>query len=433
MLTSIKSSIIPLLKSINIRKFAIKKVKKVKEINNTNEITTVSIEQLKNASKTINNSNKSLIHSNDKKNALDQALKQIEITYGKGSIMRADNNLIDHNIDVISTGSLGLDNALGCGGFPKGRIVEVYGPESSGKTTLALHAIAEAQKRGGSCAFIDAEHALDSLYAEKLGINMKDLIVSQPDNGEQALEICETLVRSGGVDVIVIDSVAALTPKAEIEGEMGDAHMALQARLMSQALRKLTAHLSKCSTLLIFINQIRHKVGVMFGSPEVTSGGNALKFYASQRVEIRKTGVIKIGEDVVGNRVKVKVVKNKMASPYREAEFDIEFGHGISRIGELVDMATINNVIVKAGAWFSFNGNQLAQGREKVKELLKNNQALASEIETKLVATLAAKKAAKTTKPDAKSDSNENSENDVVEVPEESVDEVVDDKPVKKL
>ncbi len=316
--------------------------------------------------------------------ALELAVTQIEKQFGKGSIMRLGREEVPAGIPAISTGSLGLDIALGVGGVPRGRIVEIYGPESSGKTTLALHIISEAQKAGGQAAFIDAEHALDVTYARKLGVRTDDLLISQPDTGEQALEITETLVRSGAIDVIVVDSVAALTPRAEIEGEMGDAHMGLQARLMSQALRKLTGAISKSSTTLIFINQIRMKIGVMFGNPETTTGGNALKFYASVRLDIRKISAIKEGEEVTGGRVKVKVVKNKIAPPFRAAEFDIMFNEGVSKIGEIIDMGVEKNIIEKSGAWFSYNGTRIGQGRENVKQFLRDHPEMASEIEIKV-------------------------------------------------
>ncbi len=320
----------------------------------------------------------------DKKRALDLALSQIEKQYGKGSVMKLGTTAIPADVPTISTGSLGLDIALGVGGFPRGRVIEVFGPEASGKTTLTLHAIAEAQKAGGIAAFIDAEHALDLAYAKKLGVQVDDLLVSQPDTGEQALEIAETLVRSGAIDVIVVDSVAALVPRAEIEGEMGDAHMGLQARLMSQALRKLTAAISKSQTTLIFINQIRMKIGVMFGNPETTTGGNALKFYASVRLDIRRIESIKEGQDVTGSRVRVKVVKNKMAPPFKQAEFDVMFAEGISKTGELVDLAVDKKVIEKSGAWYSYKGERIGQGREAARDFLKNNPAAAREIEAKL-------------------------------------------------
>ena len=316
----------------------------------------------------------------DKQKALDAALAQIDRAFGKGSVMKlGKGNKLE--IETISTGSLGLDLALGVGGVPRGRVIEIFGPESSGKTTLALHIVAEAQKGGGAAAFIDAEHALDPSYAAKLGVNLDDLLVSQPDTGEQALEITDTLVRSGAVDVIVIDSVAALTPKAEIEGEMGDSLPGLQARLMSQALRKLTASISKSKTIVIFINQIRMKIGVMYGSPETTTGGNALKFYASVRLDIRRTGSIKTRDEVVGNNVRVKVVKNKVAPPFREVEFDIMYGEGISKIGEIIDLGVKGGVVEKSGSWFSYNSTRIGQGRENAKEFLKANPDMAHEIE----------------------------------------------------
>ncbi len=320
----------------------------------------------------------------DRLKALELAVGQIEKQFGKGSIMRLGREEAPAGISAISTGSLGLDIALGIGGVPRGRIIEVYGPESSGKTTLALHVIAEAQKAGGQAAFIDAEHALDVTYARKLGVRTDDLLISQPDTGEQALEITETLVRSGAIDVIVVDSVAALTPRAEIEGEMGDAHMGLQARLMSQALRKLTGAISKSNTTLIFINQIRMKIGVMFGNPETTTGGNALKFYASVRLDIRRIQAIKEGEEVTGGRVKVKVVKNKIAPPFRAAEFDIMFNEGVSKIGEIIDMGVEKNIVEKSGAWFSYGGTRIGQGRENVKQFLHEHPDMASEIEVKV-------------------------------------------------
>ena len=316
----------------------------------------------------------------DKTNALDAALSQIERAFGKGSIMRMGQGQVVE-VQTVSTGSLGLDIALGIGGLPKGRIVEIYGPESSGKTTLALHTIAEAQKSGGICAFIDAEHALDPIYARKLGVNLDDLLISQPDAGEQALEIADTLVRSGAIDILVVDSVAALTPKAELEGEMGDSLPGMQARLMSQALRKLTASISKSNCMVIFINQIRMKIGVMFGSPETTTGGNALKFYASVRLDIRRIGSIKDREEVVGNQTRVKVVKNKLAPPFRQVEFDIIYGEGVSKSGELVDLGVKANIVEKSGAWFSYNSQRLGQGRENAKQFLRDNPAIADEIE----------------------------------------------------
>jgi len=325
-----------------------------------------------------------MAEKDEKKRALDLALSQIEKQYGKGAIMKLGDAEMSADIPAISTGSLGLDIALGVGGFPRGRVVEVFGPEASGKTTLTLHAIAEVQKTGGVAAFIDAEHALDLTYAKKLGVQADDLLVSQPDTGEQALEIAETLVRSGAIDLIVVDSVAALTPRAEIEGEMGDAHMGLQARLMSQALRKLTAAISKSQTTVIFINQIRMKLGVMFGIPETTTGGNALKFYSSVRLDIRRIESIKEGQDVVGSRVRVKVVKNKMAPPFKQAEFDIMFAQGISKAGELVDLGVDKKVLEKSGAWYSYHGERLGQGRDAVRDFLAANQPLAREIEGKL-------------------------------------------------
>ena len=325
-----------------------------------------------------------MAEKDDKKRALDLALSQIEKQYGKGAIMKLGDVETPADIPAISTGSLGLDIALGVGGFPRGRVIEIFGPEASGKTTLTLHAIGEVQKAGGVAAFIDAEHALDLTYARKLGVQADDLLVSQPDTGEQALEIAETLVRSGAIDVIVVDSVAALTPRAEIEGEMGDAHMGLQARLMSQALRKLTAAISKSQTTVIFINQIRMKLGVMFGNPETTTGGNALKFYSSVRLDIRRIESIKEGQDVVGSRVRVKVVKNKMAPPFKQAEFDILFSQGISKAGELVDLGVDKKVLEKSGAWYSYHGERLGQGRDAVRDFLVTNQPLAREIEGKL-------------------------------------------------
>jgi len=317
----------------------------------------------------------------DKTKALDAALAQIERAFGKGSIMRLGKNQKAVEIETIPTGSLGLDIALGVGGLPRGRVVEIYGPESSGKTTLTLHVIAEAQKKGGVCAFVDAEHALDPVYARKLGVNLEDLLISQPDTGEQALEITDTLVRSGAIDVLVIDSVAALTPRAEIEGEMGDSQPGLQARLMSQALRKLTASISRSNTMVIFINQIRMKIGVMYGSPETTTGGNALKFYASVRLDIRRIGAIKDREEVVGNQTRVKVVKNKVAPPFKQVEFDIMYGEGISKNGELIDLGVKAGVVEKSGAWFSFDSVRLGQGRENAKAYLKANPEVAGRIE----------------------------------------------------
>ncbi|NBX85776.1 MAG: recombinase RecA [Proteobacteria bacterium] len=313
--------------------------------------------------------------------ALEAALAQIERAFGKGSILALNGDSVEKNIEVVSTGSLGLDLALGVGGLPKGRVIEIFGPESSGKTTLTLHVIAEAQKKGGTCAFIDAEHALDTEYARKLGVDLNKLLVSQPDNGEQALEICHTLVTSGAVDVVVVDSVAALTPKAEIEGEMGDSHVGLQARLMSQALRKLTGTISRSNCMVVFINQIRMKIGVMFGNPETTTGGNALKFYSSIRMDIRRTGAIKDKEEIVGNTTRVKVVKNKVAPPFREAVFDIMYGEGISRTGEVVDLGVVRGVIEKSGAWFSYKGEKVGQGRENVKQYLRDNPKVMKQIE----------------------------------------------------
>jgi len=325
----------------------------------------------------------SQMESAQKQRALELAMSQIEKQFGKGSIQRLGDRPVQR-IPVISTGSISLDAALGTGGVPYGRIVEIYGPESSGKTTLTLHILAEAQKVGGVAAFIDAEHALDPEYAQKLGVNVSDLLISQPDSGEQALEIAEVLVRSGAVNVIVIDSVAALVPRAELEGEMGDSHMGLQARLMSQALRKLTAVVSRSHTCLIFINQIRMKIGVMFGNPETTTGGNALKFYSSVRLEIRRIASIKTSDEVVGNRTRVKVVKNKIAPPFQQAEFDILFGKGISRMGELIDLGVANKVVDKAGAWYSYDGNKLGQGRERVSRYLEEHREVADEIEAKI-------------------------------------------------
>src|ERR1700690_809145 len=329
--------------------------------------------------------------SMDKTKALSAALSQIERQFGKGSVMRLGKNDRSMDVETISSGSLGLDLALGVGGLPRGRVVEIYGPDSSGKTTLALECIAEAQKRGGVCAFIDAEHALDASYARKLGVSVEDLLISQPDNGEQALEITETLVQSGAIDVLVIDSVAALVPRAEIEGEMGEPQMGLQARLMSQALRKLTSIISRSRTIVSFINQIGRKIGVMFGNPETTTGGNALKFYSSIRIDIRRIGTIKTATEVIGSRTKVKVVKNKMAPPFREAEFDILYGTGISKEGELVDLASEHNIIEKLGAWYSYGGERIGQGRENARDLLKANPKLAEEIEAKVREKLAAK------------------------------------------
>ncbi len=320
----------------------------------------------------------------DKNKALDAALTQIERAFGKGSIMRLGAREKVVEAEAVSTGSLGLDIALGIGGLPRGRVIEIYGPESSGKTTLALHVIAEAQKAGGACAFVDAEHALDPSYAGKLGVNIDELLISQPDTGEQALEIADTLVRSGAIDVLVVDSVAALVPKAELEGEMGDTHVGLQARLMSQALRKLTGSISRSRCMVIFINQIRMKIGVMFGNPETTTGGNALKFYASVRLDIRRIGSIKDKETVVGNQTRVKVVKNKVAPPFRVVEFDVMYGEGISKVGELIDLGVAANVVEKSGAWFSYGGQRIGQGRENAKTFLKENPAIANDIEQKI-------------------------------------------------
>ena len=328
----------------------------------------------------------------EKLKALQLTLDKIEKGYGKGTIMKMGDSAIE-NVETIPSGSISLDIALGVGGYPRGRVVEIFGPESSGKTTLAIHAIAEAQKAGGIAAFVDAEHAFDRFYAEKLGVDVENLYISQPDNGEQALEITDHLIRSGAIDIIVIDSVAALTPKAEIEGEMGDSRMGLQARLMSQALRKLTANISKTKTTCMFINQLREKIGVMFGNPETTTGGNALKFYASVRVDIRRTGQIKEGEDAMGNRTKVKIVKNKLAPPFRKAEFDIMYGQGISRTGELVDLGVDHDIIKKSGSWFSYEDTKLGQGREAVKQLLADNPELSEQIEKKIIEALQKPKA----------------------------------------
>jgi recombination protein RecA len=324
----------------------------------------------------------------NKSKALAAALSQIEKQFGKGSIMRLGAGEAIKDIEVVSTGSLGLDIALGVGGLPRGRVIEIYGPESSGKTTLTLQVIAEMQKLGGTAAFIDAEHALDPQYAQKLGVKVEDLLISQPDNGEQALEIVDMLVRSGSVDIVVVDSVAALTPKAEIEGEMGDAQMGLHARLMSQALRKLTANINRSNTMVIFINQIRMKIGVMFGNPETTTGGNALKFYASVRLDIRRTGAIKKGDEVIGNETRVKIVKNKVAPPFKEANFDILYGEGISREGEIVELGVLHKLVEKAGAWYSYNGEKIGQGKDNAREFLKSNPDIAVEIENKVRAAL---------------------------------------------
>ncbi|MBO5261225.1 MAG: recombinase RecA [Coprococcus sp.] len=328
------------------------------------------------------------INVDDKKKALDAAIAQIEKQYGKGSVMKLGDSGANMNIEVIPTGSLSLDVALGLGGVPRGRIIEVFGPESSGKTTVALHIVAEIQKRGGIAGFIDAEHALDPTYAKNIGVDIDDLYISQPDCGEQALEITETMVRSGAVDVVIVDSVAALVPKAEIDGDMGDSHMGLHARLMSQALRKLTAVVSKTNCVVIFINQLREKVGVVFGNPEVTTGGRALKFYASVRLDVRKIDTLRQGGEIVGNRTRVKVVKNKVAPPFKEAEFDIVFGKGISKVGDILDLAVSNDIIDKSGAWYAYNGNKIGQGRENAKLFLENNEAVCMEIENKVRAAL---------------------------------------------
>ena len=320
----------------------------------------------------------------DRNVALESAIGQIEKAFGKGSVMKLGTSGENLDVQAISTGSLGLDVALGIGGLPKGRIVEIYGPESSGKTTLALHVVAEAQKAGGTCAFVDAEHALDPVYAKKLGVNIDDLLISQPDAGEQALEIADTLVRSGAISVLVVDSVAALVPRAELEGDMGDSHMGLQARLMSQALRKLTSSISKSNCLVIFINQIRQKIGIMFGNPETTSGGNALKFYASVRLDIRRIGAIKDKDDIIGNQTRVKVVKNKVAPPFRTVEFDIMYGEGISKNGEIIDLGVSADIIEKSGSWFSYNDQRIGQGRENAKNFLNENTEIALEIEDKI-------------------------------------------------
>lgn len=328
------------------------------------------------------------IMDENRKKALAAALGQIEKQFGKGSVMRMGDGTATRDIEAVSTGSIGLDVALGIGGVPKGRVIEIYGPESSGKTTLTLQVIAECQKKGGTAAFVDAEHALDPNYAQKLGVNVDELLVSQPDTGEQALEITDMLVRSGAVDVIVVDSVAALTPKAEIEGEMGDSHMGLQARLMSQALRKLTGNIKRSNAMVIFINQIRMKIGVMFGSPETTTGGNALKFYSSVRLDIRRIGAIKKGDEVIGNQTRVKVVKNKVAPPFKQAEFEILYGEGISREGEIIDLGVANGIVDKAGSWYSYGDDRIGQGKENVREYLKANPAMSEEIEARIRATL---------------------------------------------
>ena len=329
----------------------------------------------------------------NRKKALAQALGQIEKQFGKGSVMRMGDGTASRDIEAISTGSIGLDVALGIGGLPKGRVVEIYGPESSGKTTLTLQVIAESQKLGGTAAFVDAEHALDPSYAEKLGVDVDELLVSQPDTGEQALEITDMLVRSGAVDIVVVDSVAALTPKAEIEGEMGDSHMGLQARLMSQALRKLTGNIKRSNTMVVFINQIRMKIGVMFGSPETTTGGNALKFYSSVRLDIRRIGAIKKGDEVIGNQTRVKVVKNKVSPPFKQAEFEILYGEGISRMGEVIDLGVQHGIVDKAGSWYSYGDDRIGQGKENVREFLKNHPEMAEEIEGKIRAKLLPTKA----------------------------------------
>ena len=324
------------------------------------------------------------VNIDDKRKALDAAIAQIEKQYGKGSVMKLGDTNANMNIDVIPTGSLSLDIALGLGGVPRGRIIEVFGPESSGKTTVALHIVAEIQKRGGIAGFIDAEHALDPTYAKNIGVDIDNLYISQPDCGEQALEITETMVRSGAVDVVIVDSVAALVPKAEIDGEMGDSHMGLHARLMSQALRKLTAVVSKTNCVVIFINQLREKVGVVFGNPEVTTGGRALKFYASVRLDVRRIDTLRQGGEIVGNRTRVKIVKNKVAPPFKEAEFDIVFGKGISKVGDILDLAVANDIVDKSGAWYAYNGNKIGQGRENAKAYLENNTAICDEIEQKV-------------------------------------------------
>ena len=324
------------------------------------------------------------VNIDDKRKALDAAIAQIEKQYGKGSVMKLGDSNANMNIDVIPTGSLSLDIALGLGGVPRGRIIEVFGPESSGKTTVAIHIVAEIQKRGGIAGFIDAEHALDPTYAKNIGVDIDNLYISQPDCGEQALEITETMVRSGAVDVVIVDSVAALVPKAEIDGEMGDSHMGLHARLMSQALRKLTAVVSKTNCVVIFINQLREKVGVVFGNPEVTTGGRALKFYASVRLDVRRIDTLRQGGEIVGNRTRVKIVKNKVAPPFKEAEFDIVFGKGISKVGDILDLAVANDIVDKSGAWYAYNGNKIGQGRENAKAYLENNTAICDEIEQKV-------------------------------------------------
>ena len=339
---------------------------------------------------------------NNKKQALTAALSQIEKQFGKGAIMRMGDGSVIRDVEVVSSGSLALDVALGIGGLPRGRVIEIYGPEASGKTTLTLQVIAEAQKVGGTAAFVDAEHALDPQYAENLGVNVEDLLVSQPDTGEQALEITDMLVRSGAVDIVVVDSVAALTPKAEIEGEMGDRHVGLQARLMSQALRKLTANIQRSNCMVVFINQIRMKIGVMFGSPETTTGGNALKFYSSVRLDIRRIGAIKQGDEIIGNQTRVKVVKNKMAPPFRQAEFEILYGKGISKLGELIDLGVANGIVDKAGAWYSYEKDRIGQGKENSRAFLEEHPEMAAEIEGRLRALLLPKKEPKEKEPKVK-------------------------------
>jgi len=339
-----------------------------------------------------------------KSKALSAALGQIEKQFGKGSVMRLGEDGINNDIEVVSTGSIGLDLALGVGGLPKGRVIEIYGPESSGKTTMTLHVIAQAQKAGGTCAFVDAEHALDPSYAEKLGVNVEDLLVSQPDTGEQALEITDMLVRSGAVDVLIVDSVAALTPKAEIEGDMGDSHMGLQARLMSQALRKLTANIKRSNTMVIFINQLRMKIGVMFGNPETTTGGNALKFYASVRLDIRRIGALKKGDEILGNETRVKVVKNKVAPPFKQVVFDILYGEGVSHEGELIDIGVKEDIVDKAGAWYSYNGERIGQGKDNVRNFLKEHPEIADDIEQQIRTKLLPKKGAAENAAEVESD-----------------------------
>ncbi|MGL5434629.1 MAG: recombinase RecA [Lachnospiraceae bacterium] len=344
------------------------------------------------------------MNRDEKLKALDAAITQIEKSYGKGSVMKLGDSGKNMNIETVPTGSISLDVALGLGGIPKGRIIEVYGPESSGKTTVALHMVAEVQKRGGIAGFIDAEHALDPVYAKKIGVNIDELYISQPDNGEQALEITETMVRSGAVDIVIVDSVAALVPKAEIDGEMGDSHMGLQARLMSQGLRKLTAIISKSNCTVIFINQLREKIGVMFGNPETTTGGRALKFYASVRMDVRRIETLKQGGEMIGNRVRVKVVKNKIAPPFKEAEFDIMFGQGISREGDILDLAAKENIIEKSGAWYAYNGAKIGQGRENAKGYLRENPAVFQEVENKVREQYGLQGAAPAAEPTKKSD-----------------------------